>query len=222
MRIILIRHGDPDYERDCLTELGHKQAEAAAQRLLEEEVDEIYSSSHGRALQTAEYFSKASGIEKIQQLDFIREIRYGREGEFYDQKWNPWTGADKVVSKGENLQDFDWRNTPLFKENFATEDADKIGMETDKWLSTLGYDREGLYYRCNRTDDKQKTIALFCHGGSSSAFIARVLNMAFPYMCAILHFSHTAITILRFDRKPGSLSVPVIELLNDARHLKGI
>ena len=32
MRIIFIRHGNPDYEKDCLTELGHKQAEAAAKK----------------------------------------------------------------------------------------------------------------------------------------------------------------------------------------------
>jgi len=33
MRIIFVRHGHPNYEKDCLTELGHRQAEAAAQRL---------------------------------------------------------------------------------------------------------------------------------------------------------------------------------------------
>ena len=36
MRIVLVRHGDPDYEKDCLTELGHKQAAVAAERLLKE------------------------------------------------------------------------------------------------------------------------------------------------------------------------------------------
>ena len=33
MRIIFVRHGHPDYIKNCLTEIGHKQAEAAAQRL---------------------------------------------------------------------------------------------------------------------------------------------------------------------------------------------
>lgn len=99
MRIILIRHGDPNYEKDCLTELGHKQAAAAAQRLLSEGIDEIYSSPQGRAFQTAEYFSKASGIKDIHILDFIREIRYGREGELYDDKWHPWKGADQLMLK---------------------------------------------------------------------------------------------------------------------------
>ena len=30
MRIIFIRHGEPDYAHDCLTERGRAQAEAAA------------------------------------------------------------------------------------------------------------------------------------------------------------------------------------------------
>ena len=222
MRIILIRHGNPDYEKDCLTELGHKQAAVAAQRLLSEEIDEIFSSPQGRALQTAEYFSKASGIKPIQILDFIREIRYGCEGELYDPKWNPWSGADELVWSGQNLQSPNWREYPVFKNNFATVDADKIGEETDKWLATQGYEREGFYYRCIRPDDKQKTLAIFNHGGASAAFMSRVLNQPFPYMCALLHFQHTAISILQFDKTPGKLTIPTIELLNDARHLKDV
>lgn len=222
MRIIFIRHGEPDYEKDCLTELGHKQADVAAQRLLEEGIEEIYSSPYGRAVQTAEAFSKASGIQNIQILDFIHEIRYGREGEFYDKKWSPWKGADELVWNGQSLLTPQWREYPVFQDNFATEDADRIAAETDAWLSTIGYEREGLYYRCTRPDDQQKTIAVFCHGGSTTAFIARVLNLPFPYLCALLHFSHTAISILRFDKTPDRLTVPVIELLNDARHLRDV
>ena len=30
MRIIFVRHGEPDYKRDCLTETGKAQAAAAA------------------------------------------------------------------------------------------------------------------------------------------------------------------------------------------------
>ena len=33
MRILFIRHGDPDYEHDCLTELGRRQALAVSERL---------------------------------------------------------------------------------------------------------------------------------------------------------------------------------------------
>ena len=31
MRIVFVRHGEPDYEHDCLTETGRLQAQAAAE-----------------------------------------------------------------------------------------------------------------------------------------------------------------------------------------------
>ena len=220
MRIVFIRHGDPNYDLDCLTELGHKQAKIAAQRLLKEGIEEIYSSPLGRARQTAQAFSEASGIGDIKILDFMQEIRFGREGEMYDDKWNPWLVVEDLVKNGKDIQTPDWREYPVFKENLATVDADKIAVEADKWLSSLGYEREGKYYRCTRQDDKEKTIALFCHGGSSTAFFSRVLNQQFPYMCAVLlHYPHTTISVIKFNKTPGSLCQPIIELLNDARHL---
>ena len=223
MRIVLIRHGDPNYEKDCLTELGHKQVKVAAQRLLKEGIEEIYSSPLGRARQTAQAFSEASGISEIKILDFIQEIRFGREGALYDNKWNPWFGVNALVHEGKDLQTPSWREYPVFKENFATEDADKIAVEADKWLEELGYKREGFYYRNTRKDDTEKTIAIFCHGGSSAAFMARVLNQTFPYMCGVLlRFPHTTISVLKFDNTPGALTLPIIELLNDDRHLKDV
>ena len=53
MRLLLVRHGDPNYELDCLTELGHRQAKIVAKRLMEEGIQKIYCSPQGRAQQTA-------------------------------------------------------------------------------------------------------------------------------------------------------------------------
>ena len=39
MRILIIRHGDPDYERDTLTEKGHREAQLLANRLGKEKID---------------------------------------------------------------------------------------------------------------------------------------------------------------------------------------
>ena len=73
MKIIFVRHGNPDYQLDCLTELGHKQAEAAAEVLCTMGIEKIFSSTHGRALQTAEYTAKKLGFE-IHKLEFFREL----------------------------------------------------------------------------------------------------------------------------------------------------
>ena len=53
MRIVFVRHGEPDYTHDCLTEQGKLQALAAAERLREEGIEEIFSSPLGRAAETA-------------------------------------------------------------------------------------------------------------------------------------------------------------------------
>ena len=49
-----VRHGDPIYDPDSLTELGHKQAAALAKRFTLTGLDEIYSSTSMRARMTAE------------------------------------------------------------------------------------------------------------------------------------------------------------------------
>ena len=182
MRIVLIRHGEPNYEKDCLTELGHKQAEIAAQRLLKERIDEVYCSPLGRARQTAQAYAEVSGNKDITILDFMQEIRFGREGELYDSKWNPWLGVYNLVKNGKDLQSPAWREYPVFKDTYSTIDSDKIAVETDKWLAGFGYKREGFYYRDTNKEENDKTVAIFCHGGSSTAFLAHVLNQTFPYV----------------------------------------
>ena len=44
MVIYFIRHGDPNYEDDCLTEKGVKQAELLAERVKNLKLDEVYFS----------------------------------------------------------------------------------------------------------------------------------------------------------------------------------
>ncbi len=222
MRLLLVRHGDPDYEKDCLTELGIKQAEIVAKRLMEEGIEEIYSSPLGRARQTAEPFARLSGIKDVHILDFMREIRYGKEDALYESG-NPWTVSTELMHKGVNLQNPNWREFPEFVDNTATVDIDNVRRGTDEWLASLGYMREGLYYRCKNEDNRKRTIVLFSHGGSSTAFLSRVLNITFPHLCTFLgYLQHTSITVLRFDRHPGSLSMPILEVAAEARHLRDV
>ena len=41
MQFLIIRHGDPDYVHDSLTEKGFREAELLARRLKKEGVDKI-------------------------------------------------------------------------------------------------------------------------------------------------------------------------------------
>ena len=75
MKSYFVRHGHPDYNNDYLTELGHKQAEAAAERLKDSGIQRIFSSTKDRALQTAEHTAKHLGLEVI-GCDFMRGISW--------------------------------------------------------------------------------------------------------------------------------------------------
>ena len=44
MRLIFVRHGDPNYEKDCLTAKGKEQAIKTAERLQEEKIKAIINS----------------------------------------------------------------------------------------------------------------------------------------------------------------------------------
>ena len=221
MRIIFVRHGEPDYAHDCLTEQGRKQALAAAERLREEGIEEIFSSPLGRAAETAAAASEAFGLP-VKTLDFMRELHWGSiDGTPVPADGHPWDLADMLAAEGWDLTNPAWREHPYFSNNQVTAEADHVARKIDEWLLSLGYERRGAYYRCARPDDAQKTVALFCHGGSSAAAIGHILNLPFPYACGLFHLEFTGITIIRLDRNPGSRRLPCLELANDGRHIQG-
>ena len=63
MLLYIVRHGDPIYSTDSLTEKGKLQAEAVGKRMADAKIDQIYSSPMGRARMTAEPACRLLGLE---------------------------------------------------------------------------------------------------------------------------------------------------------------
>ena len=61
MRIIFVRHGEPDYTTDTLNEKGKREAELLANRAKDWNIKDIYVSPFGRAQQTAAMFRQGNG-----------------------------------------------------------------------------------------------------------------------------------------------------------------
>ena len=85
MRLLIVRHGEPDYEEDSLTETGWKEAEALADRLSKLTVKKFYCSSLGRARDTAAVTLKRMNRE-AEICPWLREfsppyIKYPGTGE---------------------------------------------------------------------------------------------------------------------------------------------
>ncbi len=220
MRIVFVRHGEPDYANDCLTAVGKAQAEQAALRLREEGIEEIWSSPLGRAAETAKAASRVLGLP-VKTLDFMQEVRWGStDGEPIFANGHPWEIVDEMARRGIDLNRSDWRDTSYFRTNRVLEYVDRVEKGIDEWLAGFGYIRESSYYRHTAEEQEHRTVALFSHGGSSCAAIGHILNLPFPYACALLHFDFTGITVVRMDRSEGPCTLPCLELANDGKHIR--
>ena len=221
MKIYFVRHGHPNYEKDCLTELGKKQAEKAAERLADSGIEQIFASTKGRALETAAYTAELLGLP-VTGCDFMREISWhSLPGIQKNVDAHPWNAADAWVLNGEGLTDVNWQERQPFCDSVVMECVDTVVSGFDAFMAKLGYEREGDYYRVTGTDT-DKTIAIFSHGGSSSAVISHLLNIPFPQICCFLRLDFTSITVFELSNQIGALTYPSLVGTNDARHIQGI
>jgi len=216
MRLIFVRHGEPDYVHDCLTEHGKEQAQAAAVRLAPEGIEEIYSSPNGRALETASYTAKQLGLP-VKQLDYMHEINWG--GPDVPENGHPWTLADWMISEDDfDFYHKDWRQHPYFANNIALQEYDYVSGKFDAFMEQYGYHHEGTRFLC--TTDCDRTIAVFSHGGSGACVLAHLLALPFPYTLTVLPYDLTSIIILEFPVKKGEYVHPRVELFNDISHTR--
>ncbi|MBR2823691.1 MAG: histidine phosphatase family protein [Clostridia bacterium] len=216
MRIIFVRHGEPDYEKDCLTETGRQQAAAAAERLAGEGISEIYASPCGRARETAEWTARRLGLP-VTVLDYMHEISWGGEG--VPEEGHPWTLGDQLIA-GEDFDFYhqNWREHPFFRGNSALMYETLIAGKIDHFLQSQGYRHEGSRFFCEKENDH--TVAIFSHGGSGACALSHLLTLPFPYVCSVMPYDFTSIIVLRFASLPGTWVFPRIELFNDCAHIQ--
>ena len=73
MRLLFIRHAEPDYSTDTLTEKGRREAALLAQAAPSLQMDHCFVSPLGRAQETASYCMKATG-KTAMTLDWLEEF----------------------------------------------------------------------------------------------------------------------------------------------------
>lgn len=89
MKLIFIRHGDPNYIDDTVTERGRKEAEALRARVRSWNVDRFYCSPLGRARDTAAIALDGTGRD-VTVKDFLREFYVRINDPVTGQKRIPW------------------------------------------------------------------------------------------------------------------------------------
>jgi len=177
MRILIIRHADPDYEHDSLTQKGWKEARLLAERLEKIPVDAVYCSTMGRAIDTASFTLAEKGLA-AEYFDWLREFPpLINRPDVKDRKkiawdWLPedWTGIP------EHFQPDTWFDTDIMREGSVGETYLHVVSEFDRILAKHGYVRDGLIYRAERSN--RETIAFFCHFGLECVLLSHLMNVS--------------------------------------------
>ena len=218
LRLVFVRHGEPDYSNDSLTENGLVQAGMTADRLMDEGITSIFSSPMGRAVKTASFTAEKLGLE-IEKLDFMHEIDWGsKDGGDIEYNGHPWSLSFKLLAENPTyLSGSYWKEHPYFKNNKCLDYYVMISKEFDKFLERFGLYRNGKFYEAR--EECNDTIALFAHGGSGGVMFSHLLNLSFPYVLTALPYGVCSVSIIEFEPKFDNIVVPRLELFNDMGHL---
>ena len=177
MKLLLVRHAEPDYEHDSLTEKGWREAGFLARRLAQIPAKAYYVSPLGRARDTASLTLKAVN-RTAEECLWLREFDAPIwRPDVSDHKMIPWDWLPQDWTAEERffLQD-QWYRAPAMREGGVKERYDWVAGELDRLLERHGYRREGHCYRAFAPNNA--TIILFCHFGVTCVLLSHLLNVS--------------------------------------------
>ena len=73
---------------------------------------------------------------------------------------------------------------------------ENMQMASDDFLRSLGYEREGFFYKIINPNEKQ--IAVFCHGGFGTAWITHLLGLPSGLLWPTMFLDTTSVTTIYF------------------------
>jgi broad specificity phosphatase PhoE len=178
VELVLVRHGEPDWERGKetgdpgLTELGRAQAARAAALLEKLRIDAIYCSPLQRAMETAEIVAGAhqltpsvvEGLEEI-QVPALRNLTQTEVDSYFAAAarrtlQERWTG----FPSGESFRDFHKRVTSAIESVLGHYDVhSRVSEEFTVWSAPA----RGQPLR----------IALVGHGGTNAVVLTHLLGV---------------------------------------------
>lgn len=216
MRLLLIRHGDPDYSIDSLTEKGHVEAKLLAERIAPMDIKSYYMSPLGRARKTAEYTLNKAG-RTAEVLDWAREydvpVDDGAGGKRLAWDFLPedWTEIPEYYHRDK------WLDVKLMKDAEMRAGIEKVYNGLDELLERHGYRREGNIYRA--VSPNEDTVALFCHFGVTCVMLSHLLGVSPVVLWHGTIAAPTSVTTLVTEERREGKAVFRMTAFGDVSHL---
>lgn len=217
MRILIIRHGDPDYKNDCLTEKGKREVALLADQLMKEKINCFYVSPLGRARETAEvtlHRLKKEGMV----CDWLREFSYPITQDDGTPQNGPWDLMPAHWTRHkENFNEDTWGQTDAMQSGKIREKYDAVTEQLDNCIAKHGYLRKERFYKVEKAN--KDTIAFFCHFGVEMVILSHLLNLpVVPLWHGMVAAPSSVTSIYTEERQKGIASFRM-NRFGDVSHL---
>ncbi len=233
MRLLFIRHGDPDYVHDTLTEKGHREAALLAERAPGMNLGSCYVSPLGRAQATAEYSMKKLGLT-AETLGWLKEFPARIDLNEFPELCSAYPNAEKKdgvysprivwdvvpsywAEHGGCMDASGWRECGICRSSDTVETYDYVTAEFDRFLAERGYVRDGRCYRVEK--ENKETLTFFCHFGITCVFLSHLWGLSPFLLWHSLALAPTSVTeIVTEERQQGIACFRGLKL-GDVSHL---
>lgn len=219
MLLYIVRHGDPIYETDSLTERGKLQAEAVGKRIYDSKINRIFSSPMGRAKETAAPSCRLLGLDcNIEQ--WTHEIGSERLTPFPDGKMKSITLVQNTYYRENGNIDLPYDRAyecTGIKDSQMKSAVEYIEKNGKDFLERLGYREENGVYRILRNNEEK--VALFCHAAFARAWISVLLHIPLHIMWSSFNYTHTGVTVIEFENNENGFTAPKCLCYSDVSHL---
>lgn len=219
MRILLLRHAEPDYTVDSLTPKGRVEAELLSRRLSVYDIEKIYVSPLGRAKDTAEYTLQRLG-KRAEILPWLREF----SGSYPDPETGKrrivaWDVKPRIWTAFPGIADIStWCDAPVFDQGDVRKVWGETVEGTNELLGRYGYIKDGPVWRAQHNVDR--TIALFCHFGIAMAIAGYLTDISPMVLWHHTLCCPSSLTeIVTEERIQGEVSFRITKL-GDLTHLE--
>ena len=229
MRLIFIRHAEPDYPNNTLTPRGFEEARLLSARVSRWKVDRFYASPLARALLTAE-----PSLQRLQALDMhtgdITEVDWLKEFSYFiidpttGRKHVPWDFMPQYWTVQPQLRDAArWYEHPLMQSAEGYEEAVHALREgLDHILLEYGYTRNGDYYLTDdekTAGDDNTTVVFFGHLGANLEAIGYLLSISPLVLQQTIFLAPTSVSILNFEKRTPGIAMARAQVLGSTSHL---
>ena len=218
MRILIIRHGDPNYAIDGLTPKGEREVKCLTERLLKEDIDHIYCSIYGRAKLTIKPYLDTTGKD-CEYCDWLKEFgSYPVRLPYLEGEDCCWDIMPEYMNTLTNIyHPTKWREEQFIKDSTVANGYEYVAKNLDSILLKHGYRRDGYNYKVERSN--HDTIVLVCHFGLTAILLSHLFNCS-PYTIWQHTFTApTAVTTLYTEERADGIASIRASSIGDISHL---